>query len=132
MKDGTLKDFSKGSGDQKAGKPGKKTGLVYPKKPDRESELDKIIEKMIEENKILEKQRFEEEEKRRDEAFKNAIEGITEAYSGGNPEKAREILEEFVEQEAKKIAREFNLGRRRRDHVTCGRPSRTIFFRTGS
>lgn len=131
MEDGTLKDIGEACGDERVGKPGKKTKWVYPKKPDHESELDKLLEKINEENKVLRKEFQEKEEKRRDEAFKNAIEGITEAFSGGDPEKARKILEEFVEQEARKIAREINLGRRS-DQVGCGRPSRTIFFRMGS
>lgn len=129
MKDRIPSEIGEEAGDEKIKKQDKKTKWVYPKKPDHESELDKILDKIAEENKVLREQWIEEEKKRRDEAFKNAIEGITKAFSGGDPEKARQILEEFVETEGAKIARERGLERR-----AChkGRGTNTIFFRKGS
>lgn len=131
MKDRIPNKIGGGTGNEKIEKKDAKTKWVYPKAPEHESELDKVIEKMTEEMKIVEKQRLEEEEKRLDEAYQDAIEKISKAFTAGKPERARKILEEFVEKEGAKIAMELNFKHQRR-HLGCGRPSHTIFFRKGS
>ncbi|MFA6096039.1 MAG: hypothetical protein WC788_00245 [Candidatus Paceibacterota bacterium] len=131
MEDRIPSEIGAGTGDEKIEKKDAKTKWVYPKAPEHESELDKVIAKMTEEMKIAEKQRLEEEEKRRDEAYKDAIEKISKAFVAGKPERARKILEELVETEGAKIAMELS-SKRQYQYSGCGRPSHTIFFRKGS
>lgn len=111
---------------------GTETDKTLSKEPEQPSELDKVIEKMKKECDEREKIREEAEKKRMDEAYKRTIEKIFKAVCAGKSDKARRILEEFVEKEGVKIATDLNSKRRRSRYVHDGRPSQTIFFRQGN